>query len=91
MESKYQKGQRVEYVARNKCTYNGNRISGLWRHHVGYVKQVRRTLFGTRYVIIVAKSDEIHFVRSRDIIGTVEDRENHTNQTNKPSWKSKEE
>lgn len=82
MRIKYKVEQRLSFIARNKCTYNGNRINGKWSHHVGYVEQVRRTIFGVRYVMIVAKSDEIHIVPQRDIIGVVEKRED-SNKTNK--------
>lgn len=76
MKARYQVGQRLAYIARNKCVLNGNVISGLWRHHVGYVKQIRRSLLGVRYVINKAKSEEVHIVPERDILGIVEKREN---------------
>lgn len=75
MKPLYQIGQRLSFIARNKCTFNGNQIDGKWSHHVGYVKQVRRSLLGVRYVMIKSKSDEIFIVPQRDIIGVVEKRE----------------
>lgn len=72
MKARYEIGQRLSFIARNKCTFNGNKISGIWKHYVGYVKQVRRSLLGVRYVINVAKSPEIFIVPQRDIIGIVE-------------------
>lgn len=76
MKPLYQIGQRLAFIARNTCTYNGNRINGKWTHIVGYVKQVRRSLLGVRYVMIKSKSDDIYIVPQRDIIGVVEKREN---------------
>lgn len=57
----------------------------MWKHYVGYVKQVRRTLFGVRYVINVCKTDEIHFVPQRDVIGVLEKRENNLNKIYNPN------
>lgn len=74
MKNKYQIGQRLSYFVRNEIVINGERISGKWTHHVGFVKQIRRHLFHIDYVMIVAKSDEIHIVPQRDIIGPVESR-----------------
>lgn len=74
METKYEKEQRVAFIARNKCEFNGKVIKGTWTHHVGYIKQVRQFLWWKRYVIIIAKSDEIFIVPQRDIIGIVESR-----------------
>lgn len=82
MKTKYQEGQRLAYIARNECTLDGKIVKGPWRHHVGYVKQVRRSLLGVRYVINVAKTDEVHIVPVRDIIGPVEKRENPNKQIN---------
>lgn len=81
MKPLYQIGQRLAFIARNECTFNGNRISGKWSHFVGYVKQVRRSLFGVRYVMIKSKSDDIYIVPQRDVIGIVEKRED----SNKPN------
>ncbi len=75
MKPIYEIGQRLAFIAQNKCTYNGNRINGKWMHYVGYVKQVRRSLLGVRYVMIKSKSDEIFIVPQRDVIGVVEKRE----------------
>lgn len=82
MKVKYKVGQRLSFIARNKCTFNGCQITGKLTHYVGYVKQIRRSLFGVRYVMIVSKSDEIHIVSQRDIMGVVEKRED-SNKTNK--------
>ncbi len=76
MKPKYVIGQCVEYVARNKCTYNGNVINGKWSHFVGFVKIVRRRLFGFAYVINVAKSRDVHIVPERDIIGIPKNKPN---------------
>lgn len=81
MKARYEIGQRLSFIARNKCRFNGNKISGIWKHYVGYVKQVRRSLLGVRYVINVAKSPEIFIVPQRDIIGIVEKKDN----SNKPN------
>lgn len=81
MKPHYEIGQRLSFIARNTCTYNGNRISGKWTHHVGYAKQVRRSLLGVRYVMIKSKSDDIYIVPQCDIIGVVEKRDN----SNKPN------
>lgn len=81
MKPIYTVGQRLSFIARNKCTVNGNRINGKWTHFVGYVKQVRRSLLGVRYVMIKSKSDDIYIVPQRDIIEVVERRET----TNKPN------
>lgn len=81
MKPIYAVGQRLSFIARNKCTVNGNRINGKWTHFVGYVKQVRRSLLGVRYVMIKSKSDDIYIVPQRDIIEVVERRET----TNKPN------
>lgn len=82
MKAKYKIGQRLSFIALNKCTFNGNKISGIWKHYVGYVKQVRRSLLGVRYVINVAKSPEIFIVPQRDIIGVVEKKEISNKQIN---------
>ncbi len=82
MKAKYEIGQRLSFIARNKSTFNGNKISGIWKHYVGYVKQVRRSLLGVRYVINVAKSPEIFIVPQRDIIGVVEKKEISNKQLN---------
>lgn len=81
MKPLYEIGQRLAFIARNKCTFNGNMISGKWTHFVGYVKQVRRSLLGMRYVMIVSKSDDIYIIPQRDIMGVVEKRDN----SNKPN------
>lgn len=75
MKTKYEVGQRISFIARNEIIYGGKRIFGPWKHHVGYVKQVRKTLFGERYVTVKAKSDEIYILSSHNIIGLVEKRE----------------
>lgn len=74
METKYEKEQRVAFIARNRCNYNGEIIKGKWTHHVGYIKQVRQFLWWKWYVVIIAKSDEIFIVPQRNIIGIVESR-----------------
>lgn len=78
-KAKYEVGDRVSFMSKNKCTLNGNRISGITKHFVGYVKQVRHTLLGIRYVICVAKSDEVRIVPEHDIFGKVEKREKQIN------------
>lgn len=78
MKPKYYVGQRLSFIARSEFAVNGNRVLDKLTYHVGYVKQVRRRFFGVRYVMIVAKSDEIHIVPPRDILGTVEKRDNLT-------------
>lgn len=76
MKPLYEIGQRLSFIARNKCSVNGEIIKGKWTHIVGYVKQVRRSLFGVKYVMIKSKSDDIYIVPQRDVIGLVEKREN---------------
>ena len=76
MKSKYQKGQRIEFIARNECEVKGSLIRGKWSHYVGYVKQVRKLMFGALYVVIVAKSSDVYLVPERDIIGIVESKQN---------------
>ncbi len=72
MKEFYSVGQRIAFIARNKCTFNGNIIRGKWSHYVGYIKQVRRSVFGVRYVVNVSKSSDIYFVPQRDVIGVAE-------------------
>ncbi len=74
MKPIYEVGQSLAFIARSKCVYNGNRISGRWMHFVGYVKQVRRSLLGVRYVMNVSKSSEVYIVPQRDIMGIVNNR-----------------
>lgn len=74
-KAKYEVGDRVSFVARQECTLNGNLISGVLRHKVGYIKQVRNHFLGVRYVICVAKSDEVLIVPERDVFGKVERKE----------------
>lgn len=81
LKAKYEIGQRLSFIARNKCAVGRKLIIGKWTHHVGYVKQVRRSLLGVRYVMIKSKSDDIYIVPQRDIIGVVEKRDN----SNKPN------
>lgn len=74
--SKYKKDDRVSFIYK----FAKHKI----KHFVGYVKAVRKSLFGAKYVINVAKSDEIYIVRKRDIFGLVEWKETkQTNQINK--------
>lgn len=80
MKPLYKIGQRLEFIARNKCSVKGEIIEGKWMHIVGYVKQVRRSFLGVKYVINKSKTDEIFIVPQRDIIGIVERRENTNNQ-----------
>ena len=82
MKINYQVGQRLSFIARNKCVMDNKRMIGKWRHFVGYVKQVRRSFLGIYYVMIVCKSDEVFIVPQRDIIGIVEKKDN-TNNFNK--------
>lgn len=82
MKPLYQIGQRLAFIARNKCAIGRKLIKGKWTHHVGYVKQVRRSLLGVWYVMIKSKSDDIYIVPQRDIMGVVEKRDN-PNKTNK--------
>ena len=81
MKAKYEIGQRLSFIARNKCAVKGEIIEGKWTHIVGYVKQIRRSLLGVKYVICKSKSDEIFIIPQRDIMGVVEKRE--TNKSNK--------
>lgn len=74
-KAKYEVGDRVSFVARQECTLNGNLISGVLRHKVGYIKQVRNHFWGVRYVVCVSKSDELHVVPEHDIFGKVERKE----------------
>lgn len=82
MKPKYNKGDRLSFIARNRCSLNGNRIDGKWMHYVGYVKQVRRSLFGVRYVMNVAKCADVFIVPQRDIIELVTDKSNNQNERN---------
>lgn len=75
MKPKYEIGNRVSFMGRTKCSFNGKIITGLTRHYVGYIKAVRRSLFRTRYVINVAKSDEIFICKPSEIFGLVKKRE----------------
>lgn len=70
----YEIGQRLAFIARNECVIDGKRVVGKWSHIVGYVKQVRRSLFGVRYVVCKSKCDEIFIVPQRDVLGIVEKR-----------------
>lgn len=81
MKPLYEIGQRLEFIARHKCTVDEKIIEGKWAHYVGYVKQVRRSLLAVRYVMILPKANDIFIVPQRDIIGIVEKRDN----TNKPN------
>lgn len=75
MKPLYDTGQRVAFIARNECVIDGKRALGKWSHIVGYVKQVRRSLLGAKYVVCKSKSDEIYIVPQRDVLGLVEKRE----------------
>lgn len=75
MKAKYGIGQRLSFIARNKCAVGRKLIIGKWTHHVGYVKQIRRSLLGVRYVMIKSKSDGIYIIPQRDVIGVVEKRD----------------
>lgn len=75
MKPKYHVNERIAFVSRNIFIVEGKRNIGKWQHHVGYVKQVRRSLLGFRYIVNVAKSSDVYFVPERDIIGLVANRE----------------
>lgn len=75
MKPKFNIGQRIAYIARNKCAVGGHVIRGKWSHYVGYIKQIRKSLFGIRYVVNVAKSADVHIVPERDILHVVEKRD----------------
>lgn len=83
MKQLYQVGQRVAFIARNEVALGDLIVTGKWQHHVGFVKQVRRSILRKRYVLILPKSTEIFIVPQRDIIGVVERRENDLNKSNK--------
>lgn len=83
MKPIYRIGERISFIFRSKYSYDSQLIIGPWRHHVGYIKQVRRSLFGVKYVIIKSKSDEIFIVPQRDIIGIVE-KKREVNKSNEP-------
>lgn len=74
----YEIGQRLAFIARNECIIDNKRALGKWSHVVGYVKQVRRSIFGVKYVICKSKSDEIYIIPQRDVLGVVEKREFNT-------------
>lgn len=83
MKAKYMAGQRLAFIARNKCTFNGSLISGKWSYFVGYVKKVRRTIFGTQYIMQVSGKDDIYIVPQRDVISALEKRDSYPNKHNK--------
>lgn len=68
---KYNVGDRVAYMTRQFTDGDGN----VGTSKVGYIKQVRKSLFGTRYVICVAKSDEVNIVDERNIFNKLERKE----------------
>lgn len=67
---KYNVGDRVAFMTRRMFCFGTEHT-----HEVGYIKQVRKSLLGTRYVICVAKSKDVYVVRVRDVFGKVERKE----------------
>ena len=59
---------RVQYALKNQ--------DGSYSSKVGYVKQIRKGLFSTKYMICVAKSDVIHLVNECDVISLVDKKDN---------------
>lgn len=65
---------RVNFMA---CTVEveDNHELDVLKSFVGYVKQVRKGRFKTRYAICVAKTDDMYVVPEKDIFGIVEKKE----------------
>lgn len=79
MKIPYKINDRVSFMTRCKCVVGRSVAKGLNKHFVGYIKQIRRSIFGRRYVILVAKSDEIFIVKPSHIFGKLEKKSNNTN------------
>ncbi|MDE7411176.1 MAG: hypothetical protein K2M94_03965 [Paramuribaculum sp.] len=79
MKPPYEINDRVSFMARCKCVVGHSVAKGLNKHFVGYIKQIRRSVFGYRYVISVAKSDDIFIVKPSNIFGKLEKKTNNPN------------
>ena len=60
---------RVQYMVKD---HKGNYYS-----RVGYVKQVRKGIFRTKYLVCVAKSDVMHIIRRCDIISLIDKKDSN--------------
>lgn len=67
--------KRPRFNVNDRVNFMARTVEGaldVLKSFVGYVKQVRKGLFGTRYAIYVAKTDEIYVVPEKDIFGIAE-------------------
>lgn len=71
---KYQLNDRVSFMAVVE-EVRGDFIQKTLKSFAGYIKQVRRSIFGTRYVIFSAKADRLYIVPERDVLGIIEKKE----------------
>lgn len=83
MKTIYKLEQRVAFIARNEVACDGKVILGLRKYCKGYIKQIRRSLLGVRYVIQIPKTYEIHIVRQRDVLGVADYHEDNPIKSNK--------
>ncbi len=71
---KYQLNDRVSFMAVVEEVHS-DFIQKTLKSFAGYIKQVRRSIFGTRYVIFSAKADRLYIVPKRDVLGIIEKKE----------------
>lgn len=60
------------FKVNDRVNFMAWRIDGELKSFVGYIKQVRKGRFMTRYAICVAKTDDMYVVPEKDVFGIVE-------------------
>lgn len=68
---KFKENDRVNFMAWAVDVENDHELDVL-KSFVGYIKQVRKGRFKTKYAICVAKTDNMYVVPEKDIFGIVE-------------------
>lgn len=78
---KFNVNDRVNFMAWTVEIEDNHELDVL-KSFVGYVKQVRKGRFKTRYAICVAKTDDMYVVPEKDIFGIVEKKEYKQSKSN---------
>lgn len=72
---------RVNFMAWTVEVENNHELDVL-KSFVGYIKQVRKGRFKTKYAICVAKTDNMYVVPEKDIFGIVEKKDYKQSKSN---------